>query len=97
MSVCLVEFATPDQVVYSDQLQEITADVLLFGSKETEGAGSWAGCGEASGMEGRAGQEAGAGGKQGSSEPLGRRWSCPSLLGLSGTACPATPMSRGRL
>ena len=45
MSVCLVEFATPDQVVYSDQLQEITVDVLLFGSKETEAAGTWAGRG----------------------------------------------------
>ena len=52
MSVCLVEFATPDQVAYSDQLQEITVDVLLFGSKETEAAGTWAGCVEASGMEG---------------------------------------------
>lgn len=52
MSVCLVEFATPDQVVYSDQLQEITVDVLLFGSKETEAAGTWAGRVEASGMEG---------------------------------------------
>lgn len=40
MSVRLVEFATPDQVVYSDQLQEITVDVLLFGSKETEAAGT---------------------------------------------------------
>lgn len=52
MSVCLVEFATPDQVAYSDQLQEITVDVLLFGSKETEAVGTWGGCGEASGMEG---------------------------------------------
>lgn len=52
MSVCLVEFATPDQVAYSDQLQEITVDVLLFGSKETEAVGTWAGRVEASGMEG---------------------------------------------
>ena len=48
-------------------------------------------------MEGRAGQEAGAGGRQCSSGPLGSRCSCPSLSGLSGAACPATPMSRGRL
>ena len=82
--------------MYSDQIQEITVDLLL-GRKETEGASTWAGHGEGSGMEGRAGQEAGAGGRQCSSGPLGSRCSCPSLSGLSGAACPATGMSRGRL